>query len=71
MRFHQGDDEAPVQEAPVIGGSGDSWSDITEKTGKQWSCPSPPRCYCSNCGNLRLVAPPRGGAEGGVHSGNG
>ena len=31
-------------------GSGASWSDITEKTGKRWSCPSPARCYCSNCG---------------------
>ena len=32
--------------------SGASWSDITEKTGKRWSCPSPARCYCSNCGQF-------------------
>ena len=31
-------------------GSRASWSGITEITGKRWSCPSPARCYCSNCG---------------------
>ena len=31
-------------------GSGASWSDFTEKTGNRWSCSSPERCYCSNCG---------------------
>ena len=31
-------------------GSGASWSNITEKTAKRWSCPRPARCYCSNCG---------------------
>ena len=50
MRFHRGDDEALTQEARCWQGSGASWSNITEKTGKGWSCPSPARCYCSNCG---------------------
>ena len=50
MRFQRGGDEELTQETRRWQGSGSAWSDITERTGKRWSCPSPARSYCSNCG---------------------
>ena len=53
MRFHRGDDEAPTQEAAVLARFR---SFLVRYYGENWEamvlsfCPSPARCYCSNCG---------------------
>ena len=58
MRYHRADDEAPVQEAPVLARFRSFLVRFMEKTGKRWSCPSPVRCYCSNSEQSSPVGSP-------------
>ena len=58
-RHNQGDDEAPIQEAPVLRGSGASWSNITEKTGSDGPVLVLRGVIVRIAGNPRRVARPR------------
>ena len=71
MRFHRGDDEAPTQEVPVGKVPELPGPIIRRRLGSNGLVRFRRGAIFRIASNLRRVARPRRGAEGGVRSGNG